>query len=127
MLSVIIPIYNSQSSIKKCVESVMSQGVEDLEVLLIDDGSKDSSLDICKQLAQKDTRVKVFSKENGGAASARNLGLEKCRGDYVCFVDSDDYLESNYLTILLEKIKSADLVICGMKILKKRGWGISRY
>ncbi len=121
MLSVIIPVYNAESSIKKCAESVLNQGIKDLEVLLVDDGSKDSSFEICKKLAEIDSRVKVFKKENGGAASARNLGLDMCIGDYVCFLDSDDYFENNYLKTLLDKIQNVDLVICSMKILRTEG------
>lgn len=121
MLSVVIPVYNAATSLKKCVESVLNQGISDLEVVLVDDGSKDNSIEVCRELSKFDSRVKVFQKENGGAASARNLGLEKCKGDYVCFLDSDDFFENNYLKVLLEKIQQADLVICSMKILRTEG------
>ena len=90
-LSVIIPAYNVEKYISECLDSVLVTE-KDIEVIIVDDGSKDSTLSICEDYSKKDSRVKVYSKPNGGVSSARNYGLEKVSGDYIIFVDSDDYL-----------------------------------
>lgn len=107
-LSIIIPVYNVEAYLKECVDSVLSQKYTDYEILLIDDGSKDSSGIICDQIQHIDNRIKVFHKENGGLSSARNLGLDKANGKYIMFIDSDDMLEKNSLHILMNRIKSFD-------------------
>ena len=91
-ISVIIPIYNAEKYLHRCIDSILSQSYYNLEILLINDGSKDASGNICNQYAIKDRRVKVFHKENAGASSARNTGLDNCTGGWVSFVDADDYL-----------------------------------
>ena len=90
LISVIIPVYNAENTLVKCVESVLKQDVSDFELILVDDGSKDSSGDICDRYAAKDCRVKVIHKKNGGVSSARNRGLDIARGEWITFVDSDD-------------------------------------
>ena len=90
-LSVIIPAYNVEKYISECLDSVLVTE-KDIEVIIVDDGSKDNTLSICEDYSKKDSRVKVYSKPNGGVSSARNYGLEKVSGDYIIFVDSDDYL-----------------------------------
>ena len=100
LISVIIPVYNTEKYLRKCVESILSQTFTDFELLLINDGSTDSSGAICDEYAQKDTRVRVFHKENGGVSSARNLGLDKARGQWITFVDSDDYVEPEMLSCI---------------------------
>ena len=97
LISVIIPVYNVEKYLSKCIESILAQGVEDLELLLVDDGSKDSSLAICNDYAQRDSRIKVITKENGGVSSARNLGLDSATGKWVTFVDADDWLAEGTL------------------------------
>lgn len=92
-ISVIVPIYNAEKYLHRCIESILSQAYTDLEVLLIDDGSKDASGNICDVYAIKDNRIRVFHKENGGVSSARNLGLDKAAGQYITFIDADDYFE----------------------------------
>lgn len=94
-ISVIIPIYNAEKYLHRCIDSILSQSYCNLEILLIDDGSKDASGNICDQYAIKDRRVKVFHKENGGASNARNTGLDHCSGEWISFVDADDYLLSD--------------------------------
>lgn len=94
-ISVIIPVYNAEATLRRCVDSVLSQTFTDFECLLINDGSKDRSGDICDEYAAKDSRVRVFHKENGGVSSARNVGLDNLRGEWVTFVDSDDWLTSS--------------------------------
>ena len=113
-ISVIIPVYNAESTLRRCVDSVLAQTFTDFECLLINDGSKDKSGEICDEYARKDSRVKVFHKENGGVSSARNVGLDNARGEWVSFVDSDDWvegdiLESMYKTALLS---GSSLVTC---------------
>lgn len=93
LISVIIPVYNVEKYLSKCVDSILAQSVEDFELLLIDDGSTDSSLTICNDYARKDNRIRVISKENGGVSSARNLGLDNATGEWVTFVDADDWLD----------------------------------
>ena len=92
-ISVNIPVYNTEKYLHRCIDSVLAQTYQDLELLLIDDGSKDSSGAICDEYAAQDARVKVFHKENGGVSSARNVGLDHAQGEWITFVDSDDYIE----------------------------------
>ncbi|MGM9741747.1 MAG: glycosyltransferase family 2 protein [Candidatus Cryptobacteroides sp.] len=97
-ISVIVPVYNAESTIRRCVDSILAQTFTDFECLLIDDGSKDRSGAICDEYAEKDSRVRVFHKENGGVSSARNLGLDNATGEWIAFVDSDDWVDSYYLS-----------------------------
>lgn len=92
LISVIIPVYNIKEYLPRCVESVCAQTYKNLEILLVDDGSTDGTGDLCDALAKKDDRIRVFHKENGGSSSARNLGIENAKGQYLGFVDSDDYI-----------------------------------
>lgn len=93
--SVILPVYKVEKYLRECVDSILSQSYTDFEVILVDDGSPDSCPQICDEYAQNDARVKVVHKKNGGQASARNAGLEVAQGDYICYIDSDDYLIDN--------------------------------
>ena len=95
MLSIIVPVYNAEKYISRCIDSILSQPFHDWELLLIDDGSNDNSLTICKNYAKTDNRIKVFMKENGGVSSARNCGLDNATGFWITFVDADDWLEPN--------------------------------
>ena len=117
MISVIIPIYNTEKYLPRCIESVLAQTYRNLDIVLIDDGSTDNSGKICDEYAEKDGRVRVFHKENGGPSSARNLGLEKAReksSEYIGFIDSDDWAEpgmyEKLLNVLLET--NADIAVC---------------
>ena len=94
--SIIIPIYNAELYLDRCLQSIIAQTYNDFEVVLIDDGSVDTSLEKCNQWAKADPRVKVFHKENGGVSSARNFGLKLISNEWVCFVDADDELEYDY-------------------------------
>lgn len=113
-ISIIVPIYNAESYLDKCIESLMNQSYKNFEILLIDDGSNDKSLSICNQYAAKDSRIKVFHKENEGIAKTRNYGLSLSSGEYITFVDSDDYVHRNYLQSLFEAIEDnyCELAIC---------------
>lgn len=98
-ISVIVPVYKAEKYLHRCVDSILAQKFTDFELILVNDGSPDNSGVICDEYAQKDNRVRVFHKENGGVSSARNLGLKKANGEYVTFVDSDDHIEHGYLDI----------------------------
>lgn len=117
-ISVIVPVYNAEKYLKQCIDSILSQDFTDFELLLIDDGSKDSSGSICDKYEQKDKRIKVFHKKNGGVSSARNLGIDKAQGEYITFIDSDDYINPYYIATLMS-CPTADLVVIGCKMLDK--------
>lgn len=113
-ISIIVPVYNVEKYLSRCIDSILAQTFTDFELLLIDDGSKDKSGEICDEYTKKDDRVRVFHKENGGASSARNLGLDYANGKYVVFVDSDDYISVSYLDSfykILLKYNDVDLII----------------
>ncbi len=105
-ISVIIPVYNAGKYLDTCLHTVVNQTYKNLEILLIDDGSTDGSGVLCDRYADQDERIKVFHKKNGGVSSARNLGLQNATGDWISFVDSDDYLELNLYETLLNKISA---------------------
>jgi len=116
IISVIVPVYNVEQYLRKCLDSIIGQTVKDIEIIVVDDGSTDASGDICDSYLSKDSRIKVFHKDNGGLSSARNYGIEKSTGDYIGFVDSDDFIEPDmYETLLriLEK-NNADMSMCGL-------------
>lgn len=100
-ISVIVPVYNVEQYLPRCIESILAQTYNDFELLLINDGSSDNSGNICDEYAKNNSRVRVFHKENGGVSSARNMGLDNAQGEYVVFVDSDDFIRNKYLEILL--------------------------
>lgn len=116
LISVIIPIYNAEKYIDKCINSIVHQTYHDIEILLVDDGSKDKSGQICDRWSSKDSRITVIHKRNGGVSSARNLGLDKASGTFVAFVDADDWLDPDYLSLLIKYINNCDLVISGYKL-----------
>lgn len=99
ILSIIIPVFNTENVLPSCIDSILSQPFTDFEVLLVDDGSTDGSGLLCDEYSRRDSRIRVFHKENGGASSARNLGLDYAKGEWVTFIDSDDWVEGDYLTI----------------------------
>lgn len=112
--SVIVPVYKSESVLARCIESVLQQTLSDLELILVDDGSQDSSGQICDLYAEKDARVKVIHQKNSGVSSARNRGLEIATGEFICFIDSDDYWNENYLNAA-DQYKE-DLIISGYEL-----------
>ena len=109
-ISVIIPVYNAESTLRRCVDSVLAQTYTDFECLLIDDGSTDKSGEMCDEYAAKDSRVRVFHKENGGVSSARNVGLDNAKGEWITFLDSDDYIEEEFLGSIVNT-GNAELII----------------
>lgn len=110
-VSVVIPIYNSEKTLHKCIQSLLDQTYDNWECILINDGSQDKSEEICRVYAEKDSRFTVVSKSNGGVSSARNQGIERATGDYLAFLDSDDYLANDYLQVLLENLKHNSCVM----------------
>lgn len=122
LVSVIVPVYKVEQVVKNCIESILSQTFTDFELILVDDGSPDNSGRICDEYAQKDDRVIVIHKENGGVSSARNVGIDKAKGKYICFVDSDDYVSKDYLKTLIdikEKYNDVDNIWCYFKTVDK--------
>ena len=112
-ISVIVPVYNADKYLRRCIDSIILQNFTDFELLLINDGSKDKSGKICDEYAEKDSRVRVFHKENGGVSSARNLGLDNARGEFVCFCDSDDYANDGWLNTFMTANQKSDIIISG--------------
>lgn len=115
LISVIVPVYNTEKYLRKCIESILSQSYKNIELLLINDGSTDSSAEICRKYLDKDKRCYYFEKENGGLSDARNYGIERAKGEYITFVDSDDFfleeaIEKLHATALLGE---SDLVVGG--------------
>lgn len=117
-ISIIIPVYNSEQWLSRCIESVINQTYKNLEIILVNDGSSDKSIDICKHYENIDDRIVFINKENGGTSTARNRGISISTGEYIQFVDSDDTLKTNACEKLIEYISKAetDLVICGLNI-----------
>lgn len=115
MISVIVPVYNVEKYLEQCVDSILQQTITDLEVILVDDGSTDKSALICDEYQVRDTRIKVLHKQNGGLMSAWKAGVQMSKGDYIGFVDSDDWIDSDmYMTLYQTAVKSsADIVLCG--------------
>ena len=114
LISVIVPVYNVEAFLPRCVDSILAQTYENLEIILVDDGSPDGCGTICDGYAAKDNRVKVIHKENGGLSSARNTGLESAAGEYITFVDSDDWIEPDAYAHLLEVMDRYQVkLVCG--------------
>lgn len=115
MISIIVPVYNAEKFLKKCITSIQKQTLQDWELILVDDGSSDSSGMICDMISKDDARIKVIHQSNHGVSAARNAGLDCATGDYVMFVDSDDWIEPTLCQTLLDAASQADLVIGGYK------------
>lgn len=120
VVSVIVPVYNVEAYLDKCIESIVNQTYTNLEIILIDDGSTDSCGEKCDNWKLKDTRIVVIHKKNGGLSSARNAGCEIAKGKYIQFVDSDDWIDTNMIDVMLREMESghADVVCCGMNAVK---------
>ena len=114
LISIIVPVYNVEKYIVRCLESILSQTYKNIEVIIVNDGSVDKSGEICERYAKKDNRIKLINKSNGGLSDARNKGIDQANGIYITFVDSDDYISQNYVEILYKLIKenNADISIC---------------
>ena len=114
LITVIVPIYKVEKYLNKCVNSIIDQTYKNLEIILVDDGSPDNCGAICDDYAKKDSRIKVVHKENGGLSDARNAGYEFANGEYVCFIDSDDYISKDFIQVLYETMarENSDIVEC---------------
>ena len=121
MISIIVPFYNAEAYIGRCIESILAQTYSDFELLLVSDGSNDSSVAICEDYCKRDKRVKIVQKENGGVSTARNKGLDLAKGEYVAFVDSDDYLLDDYLQNSMDIINEYDVDIVRTPYIRKIG------
>lgn len=119
LISIIVPVYNVEKYLKKCVDSIVNQTYKNLEIILVDDGATDNSGKICDELVELDNRIKVYHKKNGGLSDARNYGVERAAGDYIGFVDSDDYIDAEMYEKLYEAIKkeNVDVAECNLKIV----------
>lgn len=115
LISVIVPVYNTEKYLDKCMQSILGQTYGNLEIILIDDGSTDGSSEKCDSYAKVDSRVRVIHKKNGGQSSARNVGLDICKGKYISFVDSDDWIEPDMYSFLYKQLETFDmrLAVCG--------------
>ncbi|MBC5624031.1 glycosyltransferase [Clostridium sp. NSJ-49] len=116
-ISIIVPIYNVELYVERCIESILNQSLSDFDLILVDDGSTDKSGEICEGYAKKDSRIQVIHKKNGGLSSARNAGIEIAQGKYIAFVDGDDFIHKDMYKILYDKIiqNDSDIVICEFK------------
>ena len=110
-VSIIVPVYNVQDYLSECIESLINQTLKDIEIILVNDGSTDNSLEICKNYAKKDNRIYIIDKKNGGLSSARNRGLDIAKGEYILFVDSDDYIINTACEILYKNAVSMNVDI----------------
>ena len=113
IVSVIMPVYNNEKYLEQCLDSIVNQSLTDIEIICVDDGSEDSSAEILKRYAEKDSRIRIIYQENAGAGAARNNGLRHSRGKYLSFLDSDDFFENDMLEKAVKKIEedAADFVV----------------
>ncbi len=115
-ISVIVPVYNVEKYVGRCIDSILNQTFTDFELILVNDGSTDNSGVLCDKYAKSDDRIKVIHKKNGGVSSARNIGIDNAVGDYIMFVDSDDYIDKKMLEDMI-KYRDSDIIISGLKYL----------
>ena len=122
-ISVIIPAYNVKPYLEKCMKSIMQQTYQNLEIILVNDGSTDGTGTLCNQIAQEDSRIVVLHKENGGLSDARNAGLDVCTGDFISFIDSDDYIEPDMYECMMEEMKdeTVSIVAVGFLVMEADG------
>lgn len=122
LVSVIVPVYNIERYVERCLESLIAQSYGALEIIVVDDGSTDKSGVVCDGLAKQDARIKVFHKKNGGLSDARNFGIKKARGEVMALVDGDDYVEPDYVEVMIRAMQDndADVVICGFNNVKPK-------
>lgn len=127
LLSIIVPVFNVEKYVKICLDSLISQSLKEIEIIVVNDGSTDGSKEICERVACSDERVKVYTKINGGLSDARNYGLKMASADYVGFVDSDDYVDENFYEELYSALRDFDLDLAVGQIQKKDDFGNTLY
>ena len=123
VVSVVVPIYNVEKYLSRCIDSIIGQSYDKLQIILVNDGSKDHSLEISKEYEAKDKRIIVLDKVNGGLSDARNYGIKYATGEYIVFIDSDDFIKENMIEKMLEKITmtNSDICVCDMEYLYDNG------
>lgn len=123
LISIIVPVYNVEKWLSRCVNSILGQTYTNFELILVNDGSTDSSYKICKDYLKKDNRIKLIDKKNGGLSEARNFGISNAKGKYIIFIDSDDYINKNYIAILYKAIvtNNSDIAICEYNEVAENG------
>lgn len=126
LISIIVPVYKVEKYLRRCVQSIICQTYSNIEIILVDDGSPDRCGEICDEYASKDERIKVIHQKNKGVSAARNAGLDVAKGEYIAFVDSDDYVEKEYIDVLYNNIFDSDVVIAGYERLTENGSIISK-
>ena len=117
MISIIVPVFNVEGKLKRILDSILGQSYQKFECILIDDGSIDSSYDICKDYEKKDVRVRCFTQENQGVSFTRNRGMELARGEFVTFLDADDFIPPNYLKELIKCCENGDVAVCDIVVI----------
>ena len=122
LISIVVPIYNTEKYLKRCIESILNQTYQNLEVILVNDGSLDKSGQICNEYAKRDKRIKVIHKENTGSAESRNIGIKYATGKLIGFVDSDDYIDKNMYEMLYKDLKKhdAEIAICNIQMVNEK-------
>ncbi|MEG1312349.1 MAG: glycosyltransferase family 2 protein [Romboutsia sp.] len=122
LISIIVPIFNCEKYLEKCIYSILNQSIENIELILVNDGSNDNSLQICEAISCKDNRIRIINKENEGVSKARNVGIDSAQGKYIMFCDSDDYVDNRWCQNLYEQIEldKNSLVISGVHFINQR-------
>lgn len=128
LVSVVVPIYNVEKYLSKCIETIINQTYNNIEIILVNDGSTDNCLQICNDFREKDRRIKVINKKNGGLSDARNTGLKDAHGKYICFIDSDDYISNKYVEELYNLIieNNAQIALCNYEKVDEENKSISK-
>lgn len=126
LISIIVPIYNVEKYLSACIESLLNQTYRNTEIILVNDGSTDKSEEIIETYKQKDSRIISIKKENGGLSDARNVGLDNAKGEYIVFVDSDDYIHTEMISKLYNNIGESDISVCGIGLVDEQGHWISK-
>lgn len=122
-ISVIVPVYNTEDYLPRCIESILKQTYQNIEIILVDDGSTDASLHVCEKYAREDSRIVTIQQENKGNNAARKAGLAACTGEYITFVDSDDWIGSNLVALLYQEIEEnhADMAVSNVMMIRMEG------
>ncbi len=124
-ISVVVPVYNVEKYLNKCIDSIVNQTYSNLEILLVDDGATDKSGKICDEYSEEDVRIRVIHKKNGGLSDARNTGMQQATGEYIIFIDSDDYIDKDMILILYNNLveSKADMAVCGIwNVYQEQKW-----
>ena len=125
LVSVIVPIYNTQEFLPRCLDSILNQLYENIEIILVNDGSTDGSLSVCEKYARKDTRIQIASQPNQGIIAAKKTGIRICRGSYVMFVDSDDWIEPELAGVMVQAMRESDCSLVCTNVYMESEEGIS--